>query len=256
LNKINYILPDGKKMRPLTDMLKHKIVKLSEAVKANVNFMIDLRNEIEHKANYAVSGDVFVRLQANCLNFNNVIKDWFGEVNCLDSIYPVALQFAKISLDQSKTLVNSSATKEIDTFISKFEKGISPDILDSEEYQFTITFALINENKAKNADAVRFIVPGSEGYEETKNILIKRVFISDDRYKYLISGIEALLKKKKKSITRHDILVFIKDKKLRDIKNKISNNPVLVKPFMAGQKTIIWRYTEEFLQLCYKELIC
>lgn len=220
---------------------------IKDAIIKNVEFIIKLRDFVSHDGLYKIPSSIITKLQANCINYNNVIKQMFGERNGLDNIFAIALQFASISLSQSKSIVKNSTSKNILNFVSEFEKDINDDILDSEEYQFTVTYIAINEGNKNQADIVRFIVPGSEGYEEKKEVLIKE--ISDDaRYKYMFSDI-----RDKSHKTKNQILNFIDKKKFRDLKKGISNNKRMMKPYNFG-KTTQWKYTEEFLQLCIDEI--
>lgn len=220
---------------------------IKDATIKNIEFIIKLRDFVSHDGLQKMPSSVITKLQANCINYNNVIKQMFGERNGLDNIFSIALQFASISLSQSKSIVKNSTSKNILNFVSEFEKDINDDILDSEEYQFTVTYIAINEGNKNQADIVRFIVPGSEGYEEKKEVLIKE--ISDDaRYKYMFSDI-----RDKSHKTKNQILNFIDKKKFRDLKKGISNNKRMMKPYNFG-KTTQWKYTEEFLQLCIDEI--
>ncbi|MBE6450920.1 MAG: hypothetical protein E7016_03025 [Alphaproteobacteria bacterium] len=220
---------------------------IKDAIIKNIEFIIKLRDFVSHDGLQRMPSSVITKLQANCINYNNVIKQMFDDRNGLDNIFSIALQFASISLSQSKSIIKNSTSKNILNFVSEFEKNINDDILDSEEYQFTVTYIAINEGNKNQADIVRFIVPGSEGYEEKKEILIKEIS-EDARYKYMFNDI-----KEKSHKTKNQILDFIKKKKFRDLKKGISNNKQMMKPYIFG-KTTQWKYTEEFLQLCINEI--
>ena len=220
---------------------------IKDAIIKNIEFIIKLRDFVSHDGLQRMPSSVITKLQANCINYNNVVKQMFDDRNGLDNIFSIALQFASISLSQSKSIIKNSTSKNILNFVSEFEKNINDDILDSEEYQFTVTYIAINEGNKNQADIVRFIVPGSEGYEEKKEVLIKEIS-EDARYKYMFNDI-----KEKSHKTKNQILDFIKKKKFRDLKKGISNNKQMMKPYIFG-KTTQWKYTEEFLQLCINEI--
>lgn len=248
---VNYINAD-KTTQALSYMVQNNTdflskAKLEKPVIKNIEFLIGLRDYVTHDGLQKIPATVITKLQANCINYNNMIKSMFGDRNGLDNIFSIALQFASISLEQSKSIVKNSSSKNILNFVSEFEKNIDDEILNSEDYQFTVTYIAINEGNKNQADIVRFIVPGSEGYAEKKEILIKE--ISDDaKYKYMFNDIQ---KKSKK--TKNQILKFIKEKNFRDLIKKVSNNKQMMKPYNFG-KTTQWKYTEEFLQACINEI--
>lgn len=248
---INYVNAD-KTTQALSYMLENNKeflnkANIKDAIIKNVEFLVKLRDFVSHDGLQRIPSSIITKLQANCINYNNVIKQMFGDRNGLDNIFAIALQFASISLSQSKSIVKNSTSKNILNFVSEFEKNINDNILDSEEYQFTVTYVAINEGNKNQADIVRFIVPGSDEYETKKEVLIKE--ISDDaKYKYMFNDI-----KNKSHKTKNKILDFIKKRKFRDLQKGISNNKQMMKSYPFG-KTIQWKYTEEFLQLCINEI--
>lgn len=250
-NTINYINSD-RTTQALSYMIqsnKDFLTKanINDAIIKNIEFIIKLRDFVSHDGLQRLPSSIITKLQANCVNYNNVIKQMFGDRNGLDNIFAIALQFASISLSQSKSIVKNSTSKNILNFVSEFEKNINDDILNSEEYQFTVTYVAINEGNKNQADIVRFIVPGSEGYEEKKEVLIKEIS-EDAKYKYMFNDV-----KNKSHKTKNQILNFINEKNFRDLERRVSNNKRMMKPYNFG-KTTQWKYTEEFLQLCINEI--
>lgn len=253
LHNINYINTDKTKtaqalsymIRSNTEFLER--ANIEKAIIKNIEFIIGLRDYVSHDGLQRMPISVITKLQANCINYNNVIKQMFGDRNGLDNIFAIALQFASISLSQSKSIIKDTTSKNILNFVSEFEKNIDDDILNSEEYQFTVTYIAVNEGNRKQADIVRFIVPGSERYSERKEVLIKEIS-EDSKYKYTFTEIVKLSHK-----TRIQILNFIKNKNFRNIHQKISNDKQMMKPYDFG-KTTQWKYTEKFLQLCINEI--
>lgn len=250
-NNISYINKDK-----TTQSLKYMIysntkflqsVNLSKAEVKNIDFVIEIRDFITHKGDYnVIPNEVLMKLQANCINYNNILKKLFGNNNGLENIFSLALQFASISLEQSKLLISNKSNNTLSNFVKNYEKNIEDNILNSETYQFTITYITINERNKNKADVVRYITPTTDNnFENVKEILIKEV--SDDaKYKYRLTDIVKILR-----VNRNEILDLIVSEKLR--KDKKSNNLKLLKPYIFGSM-IQWKYTDEFLKLCREKL--
>lgn len=220
---------------------------LSSNIIKNLEFLISLRDFVSHDGVFKIPATVITKLQANCINYNNVTKRMFGDRNGIDNMFTIALQFASISLSQSKSIIKNSSSKNVLNFVSEFEKDIDDSILNNEEYQFTVTYVAINEGNKNKADVVRFIVPGTDGYEEKKEILIKEIS-EDGKYKHMFTDIVRLSGK-----SRNKILKYIEDTQLRDTVKKVSNNKQLLKPYPFGS-SITWKYTDEFLKKCMDDI--
>lgn len=232
-------------------------VNLSASVRSNIQFLIGMRDSVTHDGCYEIPSKIITKLQANCFNYNDMVISLFGERNSLKNIFSIALQFSNFSLNQSKQLISNktASNKNLLNFVENFEKSLSPDVLNDIKYQFSITYVLVNNNKANLSDAVKFYAPGTEDYENIERVLIKEVF-GFDRYKYTITKIQEELEKIDNTQKyRNKLLDLIERHNLRDCKHKKSQNVRLVQAFPSGNKGTTWKYTEEFLDLCKKELL-
>jgi hypothetical protein len=72
--------------------LQHSKCPLSKGVIANLEFLIELRNEIEHRSTSRIDDAVSAKLQACCINFNDAIIKQFGPQFSLERRLPIALQ--------------------------------------------------------------------------------------------------------------------------------------------------------------------
>ncbi len=245
----------------LSYMLQHNIqfkekINLEESVSKNIEFIISLRDNITHEGGFELPSQIIMKLQANCINYNDTLIRLFGKQNGLHNIFSIALQFASISLDQSKKLLqNNNCNKNLLNFVEAFDKNLSDDVLNDVKYQFTIAYVLLNGRKVNTSDAVKFYAPGTEDYENVEHVLIKEVF-GFDRYKYTITSIKNKLEKIDNTQKyRNKILELIERHDLRDCKRKKSKNVSLVQAFPSGNKGTTWKYTEEFLDLCKQEIL-
>ena len=74
----------------------------------NLDFLLELRHEIEHRSTTRIDDAISAKLQACCLNFNDAIKTLFGPQYGLERRLPIALQFVTFSADQRVALKRSS----------------------------------------------------------------------------------------------------------------------------------------------------
>jgi hypothetical protein len=58
--------------------LRENRLPLERGVKQNLAFLIELRDEIEHRSTNRIDDTVSAKLQACCINFNDSIKQLFG----------------------------------------------------------------------------------------------------------------------------------------------------------------------------------
>lgn len=70
----------------------------------NLLFLIGLRHEIEHQMTSKIDDYLSGRFQACCLNYNNYIKQLFGDNYGIDRHLSFSLQFSSISDEQLSEL--------------------------------------------------------------------------------------------------------------------------------------------------------
>jgi hypothetical protein len=91
---------------------------LADAMKANLDFVLNLRHEIEHRSTGNIDQKIAAKLQATALNFNTALVDLFGSEFRIDTEFDVAIQMASFSQDQAKLLYgNAEITPTIESVI-------------------------------------------------------------------------------------------------------------------------------------------
>jgi hypothetical protein len=80
-------------------VLKHPRCPVEHGTKDNLEFLLELRHEIEHRSTNRIDDAVSAKLQACCINFNDAIKQIFGAQYALERRLPIALQFVTFSPD-------------------------------------------------------------------------------------------------------------------------------------------------------------
>ena len=102
---------------------------LDQHTKKNLEFLIGLRNQIEHKKAVGLDSYFSARYQACALNYNFYLKELHGIEYALDKKLALSLQFAE--LDHSQSEVIKDKEEKIPTYIrnyvADFEKNLTED---------------------------------------------------------------------------------------------------------------------------------
>lgn len=184
--------PNGAdKFWELAQCLKHARCPVEQGAKDNLDFLLELRHEIEHRSTSRIDDTVSAKLQACCINFNDAIKRLFGAQYALERRLPIALQFVTFSPDQRALLKRASELpRNIETMMDAFEGKLTPEQHADSRYAFRVFMIHKTANRAPSADlAVELVPPGSDVAEKF-NIALKEV----EKKKYLPTDIVNLMK--------------------------------------------------------------
>lgn len=80
----------------LATLLKKKECPLNQAVKTNLEYIIRLRHEIEHRGTQRIDEAIGAELQACALNFDSFLREQFGPRVGLGRELSLAIRFARI----------------------------------------------------------------------------------------------------------------------------------------------------------------
>jgi hypothetical protein len=143
----------------------------------NLEFLIKLRDEIEHRPTTKIDTRIAAELQACCINFNNALSTLFGARHSLEQRLPIALQFVSFDVDQRGLLKTEHALPQhIQTFISAFEHKLTPEEYADPAYRLRIAFVPLAGNRASNSDrAVEFVRLGGKTPPAGSQVYIKEV---------------------------------------------------------------------------------
>lgn len=203
---------DGRSLS-LSEMWANPKLALSGAIQANLSDIKELRDKVEH--HLLERADVLWRslFQANCLNFDRVMCEWFGEQLSFASELSFSLQFSKADLEQLKTLAHYDVPAEIQAFNEDLKRKKEEDVLSSAEYEFSVFYTFVPGSKSKAH--VTFISPESEAGQEIANVLIKHK-AGDFLYPYKPQEVVRLVKEKSgKKYSIHDHTLAWKRHKVR-----------------------------------------
>jgi len=172
----------------LSKCLKYNNLPLSQNCINNLNFLIGLRNKIEHKMVGELDDALSARFQACCLNYNKYIVNLFGEKFAIVKYLSFSLQFSKLSKEQRALIEDYKLPENIETYIKTFDAGLTKEEYNSEEYATRYLFVPKTANHIGQADRVIEFV--KENSDLAENINKEYVLIKEaEKEKFLASQI-------------------------------------------------------------------
>ncbi len=162
--------------------------------RSNIEFMLALRNKIEHRDHPELDPALYGECQAMLMNFEDLLVTEFGESFALTGGLSVALQFSALRPSEQeaalKRLKTSVATDILD-FIRQFRSGLPLETSDSTKFALRVFLVPKLANRASAADlSVEFVQFDSSKPEEMKQL----------------EQVAALIKAKRVSVARSGLL--------------------------------------------------
>ena len=176
----------------------------------NLNFLIGLRNQIEHRKANSLDSYLSARYQACALNFNFYLKKLHGEKYSLDNYLALSLQFSELDYSQSKIIKDKEdyIPENVVSYIAKFDNELSEKEVESDRFAYRLLFTKVSAKRKGQADRViEFIDPKSE---LAKNIS-KQYWIKEETEKKKFSATQVIQAVKEagfKNFTMHQHTVF------------------------------------------------
>jgi hypothetical protein len=149
----------------LSDCLSSSECPLDKNVKNNLQFLIGLRNQIEHKKAAGLDSYLSARYQACALNFNFYLKKLHGDKYGLDHSLALSLQFAELDYSQSRIIKDkeSMIPEEVVSYISSFDSKLTSPEIESERFAYRLLFTKVTAKRQGQADRViEFVDPKSD----------------------------------------------------------------------------------------------
>lgn len=205
----------GERYWELGYCLRHQRRPVSPGAVENLEFILEIRHEIEHRSTEKVDAAIVAHLQACVLNFNAFIKKEFGDRFGLEDRIPLALQLSTFDGDQRRQLKSAQQLpKNIAAAIDSFESHLTDEQLRDPAYRLSYAFVPISVPNARSADeVVKFIKPDSPEADEISRILLKEV--NKKRY----TAKQVVEKVKEKGFVKFRVHEHTQLWKLRDAKN-------------------------------------
>lgn len=184
---VRYVKVDGEpKHWDLAECLRQYFGDKHPAERKNLEFLIGLRNKIEHRHLPELDPALYGECQAALLNLEALLVQEFDQKFALVEQLAVSLQFSQTFPDEklktTKALV-STAARSVKEYVERFRGALSNPILNSMKYSFSVFLVPRVANRAGTADAaVQFIKVDEASAEELErleklNVLIREKHI-------------------------------------------------------------------------------
>jgi hypothetical protein len=180
---IRYVKIDGEPRHwDLTKCLKEYYGDKNPPERKNLEFLIGLRNKIEHRNLPQLDPALYGECQAALLNLEGVLVAKFGHEYALAEQLAISLQFTQLIPDQKAKAVRataSAAAKTVTEYVEKFRAGLPAPTLKSMKYSFTVFLVPRVANRESAADVAVQFIPVNEASEqeldrlEKLNVLIR-----------------------------------------------------------------------------------
>lgn len=264
-------LADGKKIKEnkwweLSECLNNFYKSESNnPVRKNLEFFYKIRNMIEHRNNPELDPNLYAECQANILNFNNFLKEHFGEKHSLDYMLSYTIQMFKSNknlFEATNSELKKKNALEIVEFIKSFRTSLSSDVFESPEYAYKAVLIQVKNHESKDTLPLKFINEKDltdEQKEQLKNmgiVLIKEktVYKNEIPDNFSLTNAELI-----HSIKENYPYIRINNY-FKKIKNylKIKHNNILVYERINNPKSKKLKYTyyydekiiDEFAKFC------
>lgn len=157
---------------------------LSVPIKTNLNFIIGIRNEVEHQMTNVLDQAISAKLQACALNYNHCLTEWVGKKNGIENELVMSIQFSGADPVKQRELSKMKGLADnVYNYISKFETDLDEEILQSKEYSYKIIYIPVSVNHRGQADSVvEFVKATPEMEEQVKNLVMIK---ESEKKKYL-----------------------------------------------------------------------
>lgn len=184
---VRYVKVDGDpKHWELAECLRQRYSDQNPPERMNLEFLIGLRDKIEHRHLPTLDSSLYGECQAALLNFEAFLVSEFGTRYALTDQLALALQFSQIQPDErikaTKTAIGGAAQSVV-AYIERFRGTLPSATLSSMRYSFSVFLVPRVANRASAADAaVQFVKVDEASAEdlarlEKLNVLIKEKHI-------------------------------------------------------------------------------
>jgi hypothetical protein len=152
----------------------------------NVEFLIGLRNKIEHRHLPEFDASLYGECQAALLNLEELLVAEFGKRFALTEQLAVSLQFSQVITAEKRMAARSlarGAAKTVASYIERFRGNLPSTVLNSMKYSFNVFLVPKVANRQSAADAaVQFVRVDEASPEELLrlerlNVLIREKHI-------------------------------------------------------------------------------
>ena len=174
---VRYIKVDGEpKYWELSECLKQYYSSRIPPERKNLEFLLGLRNKIEHRHLPELDASLYGECQAALMNLEKILVEEFGRRYALTDQLAIALQFSQSNPAEKKRVAQvlaSEAAKTVKEYIEQFRGNLPSTVLNSTKYSFNVFLVPRVVNRKNAADVAVQFVNVDEASEEELNRLEK-----------------------------------------------------------------------------------
>ena len=183
---IRYVKIDGEPRHwDLSECLRRYFGAEHPPERRNLEFLIGLRNKIEHRNLPEFDPGLYGECQASLLNLEHVLVSEFGQSYALAEQLAVSLQFSKVvpaAKRRAAQVLASKQAKSVADYVERFRGGLPSTVLNSMKYSFNVFLVPRVANRHSAADAaVEFIKVDEASPEELERLEKLNVLIREKR---------------------------------------------------------------------------
>jgi Protein of unknown function (DUF3644) len=144
--------------KPLHTLMEEQFQE-NDPIRVNLDFMIGLRNRIEHRHDHDTAILIAGRTQALILNYERTLTTWFGVKEGLAETLRFPLFLSAITEDAVESLkrVRARLPKAVLDYIQDFDAALDPDLARDQAYDFRITLIPQTGPKTEADVAMTFV---------------------------------------------------------------------------------------------------
>lgn len=184
---IRYERVDGEPRHwDLPESMKQYWGRQNPPERKNLEFLIGLRNKIEHRHLPELDSSLYGECQSALMNLEEYLVSHFGSSQALGEQLAVSLQFSRVIPSEKRRVARALATdaaRTVTDYVHTFRGGLPSTVLNSMKYSFNVYLVprVVNRERAADA-AVQFMsMDEADGADldrmEKLNVLIREKHI-------------------------------------------------------------------------------
>jgi len=137
--------------------------------RSNLEFLLGLRNKIEHRYLPNLDASLYGECQAALLNLEELIVREFGAAYALTEQLAVSLQFSQTIPSEKKQaarILASGTARTVKEYVETFRGGLPSTVLNSMKYSFNVFLVPKLANRKSAADVAVEFIPVDEASKE------------------------------------------------------------------------------------------
>ena len=170
---VRYVKIDGEpKHWDLAECMRQHFGDKMPAERRNLEFLVGLRNKIEHRHLPEFDASLYGECQAALLNLEGAVVQHFGQKYALAEQLAVSLQFTQAVPAEKKKAAQAlaaGAATTVKEYVERFRGGLPSTVLNSMKYSFNVFLVPKVANRAKAADAAVEFVRVDEASERSSS---------------------------------------------------------------------------------------